>query len=72
MNETSEELRKKHNDEIKNLQNTLDGLTERYFRGIMSTHEYYMKRESIIIQMIEIKVMIKEREKYERFFSKFD
>ena len=68
----SQELRKKWTPKIKILQREIDHLTEKYIRGIMPVNEYYMKREELIIQMIELKVMIKEREKYERFFQKLD
>jgi hypothetical protein len=68
----AEELRKQWTPKIKMLQREIDHLTEQYFRCIIQATEYYSKREQLIIQMIELKVMIKEREKYEQFFQKLD
>ena len=65
---SAQALRDKWNPKIKSLQNELDHLTEKRIRCIIVNIEYFMRREEIIIQMIELKVMIKEREKYEQLF----
>ena len=64
------ELREKHRAEIKSIQKEIDLLTERHIRGTMDYLDYFVKREQLVVKMVELKIMIKEREYNEQFLQK--